>query len=159
MSTDCANISRHSDKGDILCEMRFFVPNTELENTDGTKEEKKKGKKKAAPKDDGMEDGDEDSDEEEDDVEITPAKILNDKIVAAAGLGEFAGDVIASLAELPMIIPRGKYTLDLFSTFAKLHGRTHDYKILYKDINKGFLLPKPDGVHMAYVLHLKAPLR
>lgn len=84
---------------------------------------------------------------------------MNDKIIKAAGIGEFAGEVIASLAELPMLIPRGKYTLDLYTTFAKLHGRTHDYKISYKDINKGFLLPKPDGVHMAYVLHLKSPLR
>ena len=58
-----------------------------------------------------------------------------------------------------MIIPRGKYSFDLYKTFAKLHGRTNDYKILYKDINKGFLLPKPDGIHMAYVLHLKVPLR
>jgi len=138
--------------------MRFHVPNTELENIDGKKEEKKKDKKKAEAKDGELEDGEEES-EGEDEVEITPAKILNDKIVSAAGIGEFAGDVIASLAELPMIIPRGKYTLDLYSTFAKLHGRTHDYKILYKDINKGFLLPKPDGVHMAYVLHLKSPLR
>ena len=77
----------------------------------------------------------------------------------AAGIGEFAGEVIASLKELPMIIPRGKYSFDLYADFAKLHGRTNDYKILYKDINKGFLLPKPDGVHMAYVLHLKVPLR
>lgn len=58
-----------------------------------------------------------------------------------------------------MIIPRGKYSFDLYSTFAKLHGRTNDYKILYKDINKGFLLPKPDGIHMCYVLNLKTPLR
>jgi structure-specific recognition protein 1 len=84
---------------------------------------------------------------------------LNEKIIKIAGIGEFAGDVIASLADLPMIIPRGKYSFDLFSTFAKLHGRTNDYKILYKDILKGFLLPKPDGVHMVYVLHLKNPLR
>jgi len=42
-------------------------------------------------------------DEEDDEPEITPAKVLNDKIVRAAGLGEFAGDVIASLPELPML--------------------------------------------------------
>lgn len=149
----------YSDKGDILCEMRFYVPNTELEHMEDKKEEKKKEKKPKEKKEADKEDEDEESEEEEEEVEITPAKILNDKIVKAAGIGEFAGEVIASLAELPMIIPRGKYSLDLYSTFAKLHGRTHDYKILYKDINKGFLLPKPDGVHMAYVLQLKAPLR
>ena len=86
---------------------------------------------------------------------MTPAQILNEKIVKAAGLGEFQGEVIASLSELPMIIPRGKYSFDLYSTFAKLHGRTNDYKIMYKDIKKGFLLPKVDGINMAYVLHLQ----
>lgn len=30
---------------------------------------------------------------------------------------------------------------------------------MYKDINKAFLLPKPDGVHMIYVISLKSPLR
>jgi structure-specific recognition protein 1 len=119
-------------------------------------EEDKKEEKEEGEEDDEEEEDEEDDDDEE---EITPAKVLNDKIVKAAGIGEFAGEVIATLPELPMIIPRGKYTLDLFATFAKMHGRTHDYKILYKDINKGFLLPKPDGVHMAYVLHLKTPLR
>jgi structure-specific recognition protein 1 len=90
---------------------------------------------------------------------ITPAKLLNDKIIKLAGIGEFAGEVIASLSDLFMIIPRGKYTLDLYSTFAKLHGKTHDYKLNYKDINKAFLLPKPDEIHMTYVIQLKTPLR
>ena len=144
----------------MLCEMRFYVPNNELDHLEEGKEEKKKEKVPKKGKNE-MKDGEEDEDEssEEENMEITPAKVLNDKIVKAAGIGEFAGEVIASLSELPMLIPRGKYTLDMYSTFAKLHGRTHDYKILYKDINKCFLLPKPDGVHMAYIIHLKVPLR
>ena len=67
--------------------------------------------------------------------------------------------MIASLANLPMIIPRGKYSFDLYTDFAKLHGSTNDYKILYKDISKCFLLPKPDGNYMAYLIQLKTPLR
>lgn len=58
-----------------------------------------------------------------------------------------------------MLIPRGKITLDFYSSFAKLHGKTHDYKINYKDIRKIFLLAKPDGVHMVYLIHLDEPLR
>lgn len=58
-----------------------------------------------------------------------------------------------------MIIPRGNYSLDFYSNFAKLHGKTHDYKIMFKDINKIFLLQKPDGVHMVYLLQLDQPLR
>lgn len=138
--------------------MRFFVPNMELDNVEDKKEDKKEEKKKK-PKAPETEDGEEEEEESDGEPEITPAKVLNDKIVKAAGIGEFAGDVIATMPELPMIIPRGKYTLDLYASFAKLHGRTHDYKILYKDFNKAFILPKPDGVHMAYVIHLKTPLR
>jgi len=66
--------------------------------------------------------------------------------------------MITTLPELPMIIPRGKYSFDFYSTFVKLHGRTNDFKILYKDIIKCYLLPKPDGIHMAYLLQLKKPL-
>jgi structure-specific recognition protein 1 len=58
-----------------------------------------------------------------------------------------------------MVIPRGKYSFQLYPTFAKLHGTSNDYKIQYKDFSKGFLLPKPDDIHVAYVLHLKTPLR
>ena len=58
-----------------------------------------------------------------------------------------------------MIIPRGNYSLDFYNNFAKLHGKTHDYKIMFKDINKIFLLQKPDGVNMVYLLQLDQPLR
>jgi len=58
-----------------------------------------------------------------------------------------------------MVIPRGNYSLDFYSTFAKLHGKTHDYKINFKDIDKIFMLQKPDGVHVVYILHLSEPLR
>ena len=116
--------------------MRFYVPNSELDNIesgDNKKEEKKKEKKDKKEKGDNSE-VEEEEEESDNEPEMTPAKVLNDKIVKAAGLGEFAGDVIASLPDLPMIIPRGKYSLDFYSTFLKLHGRTHDYKILYKDV-------------------------
>lgn len=58
-----------------------------------------------------------------------------------------------------MLIPRGNYSLDFYSNFAKLHGKTHDYKIMFKDIDKIFMLNKPDGVHMVYILSLSQPLR
>lgn len=131
--------------------MRFYVPNTELELM-----QEKKGDKKKSNEEVKGNDEDEESEEEE---QMTAAKILNEKIVKAAGLGEFAGEMIASLPNLPMVIPRGKYSFDMYADFAKLHGSTNDYKILYKDISKCFLLPKPDGIHMAYILQLRVPLR
>jgi structure-specific recognition protein 1 len=126
------------------------VPNTEQEANSG-EEEKVKEKKPAKGK--GSQASQEDEDEgEEEEEQISAAKVLNEKIIKAAGIGQSAGEMIATLPELPMLIPRGKYSFDLYSDFAKLHGRTNDYKILYKDINKCFLLPKPDGIYMAYLL-------
>ena len=55
--------------------------------------------------------------------------MFNEKIIKAAGIGKFAGEVIASLQKLNMVIPRGKYSFHLYSTFAKLHGKSNDYKI------------------------------
>ncbi len=65
---------------------------------------------------------------------MTAAKLLHEKIIKAAGIGEFAGEMIATVPEVTMTQPRGKYSFDFYSTFAKLHGKTNDYKILYKDI-------------------------
>lgn len=94
------------------------MPNSELDSMEeGKKEETKKekipkeAKKADADKGSGNEDGEEDEeDEEEEESIITPAQIFNEKIIKAAGIGEFAGEMIASLSELPMIIPRGKYS-------------------------------------------------
>jgi len=62
---------------------------------------------------------------------MTAAKLFDDKIHKFANIGEFAGSKLASVQDLPLIIPRGVYSLDFFSTFAKLHGKTHDYKIQF----------------------------
>ena len=78
--------------------------------------------------------------------------MFNDKIVAKAGLGDFQGDILCSFEELPMMIPRGKYTLDMYDEFAKFHGRTYDYKIMYEDIKKIFQLPRLDLNQMAIVM-------
>ena len=61
--------------------------------------------------------------------------------------------------DMQLLVPRGKYVFNIFSDYLKLHGKTHDYKILFKDINRAFLLPKPDGLHMMYIVSLRTPLR
>ena len=90
---------------------------------------------------------------------MTAAKLFDQKIHKKANIGEFAGEIITSIQDLPMLIPRGNYSLDFYSNFAKLHGKTHDYKIMFKDISKVFMLHKPDDVHVVYILHLSNPLR
>jgi len=114
--------------------MRFYVPNNELEILEEEKkEESKKEEKKKAPKK-GSDAEESEEEEEEEGEQMTAAKLLNEKIIKAAGIGEFAGEMITTIPEVNMLIPRGKYSFDLYSTFAKLHGRSNDYKIMYKDI-------------------------
>jgi hypothetical protein len=51
---------------------------------------------------------------ENSDDEVTPAKLFNDQILKRAGLGESAGEFIAQFEDLPLMVPRGKYTLQMF---------------------------------------------
>lgn len=147
--------------GDILCEMRFHVPNNELEiyqqERHRQRQEERKQRKAAAGEEEKK--GESESEEGSLDDDMTAAKLFDAKIHEKANIGAFAGEVVAQIRDLPMLIPRGNYSLDFYSNFCKLHGKTHDYKIMFKDINKIFMLTKPDGVHQVYVLHLDQPLR
>jgi len=111
-------------RGDILCEMRFYVPNMEEDEN-----------AKAEDKDMKTADADAEGEQVE---EVTPAKVFSDKILQHAGLGDSAADIIASFHDLPLQVPRGKYTLEMYEHYGKFHGRTHDWKIMYKDIIKVF---------------------
>lgn len=57
------------------------------------------------------------------------------------------------------LTPRGRYDIDMFPAFLRLRGKTTDYKISYTSIIKLFLLPKPDDVHVLFVIGLDPPLR
>jgi structure-specific recognition protein 1 len=56
------------------------------------------------------------------------------------------------------MVPRGKYTVEMYSNYAKFHGKTHDYKIMYKDIAKMFQLPRVDRNDMVLLFQLSKPL-
>jgi len=87
------------------------------------------------------------------------AEALHEQLVQRTSLGQNSGEAVASLYDLPFVTPRGKYQLDLYATFFKLHGKTHDYKIMYKNVTKAFLLPKVDGLFTAFVIALDLPIR
>ena len=70
--------------------MRFYVPNNELEMLQEEEEKKKPAKKRS-----GSQSAEEEEEEDEGD-QRTAAKLLNEKIIKAAGIGEFAGEMIAT---------------------------------------------------------------
>ena len=57
-----------------------------------------------------------------------------------------------------MVTPRGKFDLYFMKSFIKIHGQTHNYKILHKNIAKVFLVPKNDGHNHFLIVSLHNPL-
>lgn len=81
------------------------------------------------------------------------ADIFNNYIMERANISQTAGDVIVSFNDLPFIVPRGKYSCDLSASSLRLHGSTFNHIVQYKNINKAFLLPKPDDVPLVIILY------
>eukprot|EP01022_Parablepharisma_sp_SALTPOND_P033012 TRINITY_DN88043_c0_g1_i1.p1 TRINITY_DN88043_c0_g1~~TRINITY_DN88043_c0_g1_i1.p1 ORF type:complete len:505 (-),score=80.14 TRINITY_DN88043_c0_g1_i1:85-1599(-) len=132
--------AKESAKRDMVCELRFFVPNAGAKKEEKADEEAK-GEGPTA------------------DAEKSQAQQLYQQLVKKANIGAFAGEAIVSLHDLPLITPRGKYSLDMYHTFLKFHGRTHNFKVLYRNINRAFVLPKPDGQHIGFVIALSTPIK
>ncbi|KAJ2159146.1 FACT complex subunit [Coemansia sp. RSA 552] len=125
---------------DELVEVRFYVPGT-------TTTEKKKG----SDDEDNAESGNED--------EVSAASVFHETIKDRADLGQVSGDSIVQLSEILCLIPRGRYSIDMFSGFLRLRGKTYDYKVPYEHIQRMFLVSKPDELHMMFVVGLNPPIR
>ncbi|KAF8986494.1 FACT complex subunit [Entomortierella lignicola] len=98
--------------------------------------------------------------QEGDAEEESAANIFYNLIKNEADIGDAApGDGIVLFSDTLCLTPRGRYDIDMFPTFLRLRGKTTDYKIAYTSIIKLFLLPKPDDVHVLFVIGLDPPLR
>jgi structure-specific recognition protein 1 len=91
----------------------------------------------------------------------TAAEVLQQKIMGTANIRKTTGDIIVSFDQSKgtFLTPRGRYAIELYDYFLRLRGQKYDYKIKYDDISRLFLLPKPDEVHMAFVIALDMPIR
>jgi structure-specific recognition protein 1 len=94
----------------------------------------------------------------------TAAELLQQQIMNAANIRKNAatGDVLLvsfDPSKGAFLTPRGRYGIELYDTYLRMRGQKYDYKIRYDDINRLFLLPKPDEVHMAFVIALDKPIR
>lgn len=121
--------------GDELVEMRFYIPGT-IENEDVKQET-----------------GDVATEE------VNAASVFYDDIKSKAEIGQVAGEAIVSFSEVLFLTPRGRYDIDMYPTSLRLRGKTYDYKIQYKQIERVFSLPKPDDSHHLIVIQIDPPLR
>lgn len=102
--------------------------------------------------------GQDDEDEEE---EGSAAEVFHKKVMNTGIIRSITGDIIAEFSKEQgnFVTPRGKYAIQMTSTYLHMQGAQYAYKIKYEDINSLFLLPKADGGRMAFVISLEKPIR
>lgn len=94
------------------------------------------------------------------------AATLATKIRAAAGLSSVSGELVAEIpgADTMFLVPRGRFSINLYMTFLRLEGNTNSYKISYKNLARCTYLPRPNpagdaATRFLLVLSLNQPLR
>ncbi|KAJ2094064.1 FACT complex subunit, partial [Coemansia sp. S142-1] len=132
---------------DELVEVRFYVPGTIAT-----------GAAIPAARDDD-ENMSVDGEKSDNDDEVSAASAFHEAIKNAADLGQVSGDSIVQFPEILCLTPRGRYGIDMFSNFLRLRGKTYDYKIPYDNVQRLFLVSKPDELHMMFIVGLNPPIR
>lgn len=100
-------------------------------------------------------------DEEGNVDENTPAQLFQAEILNTGVIKTVKGNVICEFSKDlgNFVSPRGKYSMQMTSTYLHMQGAQYSYKIKYNDITSLFLLDKPDGLRMAFVICLDKPIR
>lgn len=136
----------HVDKRvDSMVEIRFYLATRgEVSNEDGDVVDEDKLMR----------------DDSEPVIERTnPLQQLAEQIKMASPLMALSSDVLVSMHELPCLVPRGRFELDMTDRQMRLHGKTYDHKISFSSIVKLFLLPRSDDMHVLFVVALDPPIR
>ncbi|CCD24624.1 FACT complex subunit POB3 NDAI_0D03100 [Naumovozyma dairenensis CBS 421] len=134
--------------GDELVEMRFYIPGTlttgDEEGEVPKKEEEKEGEG-------------EDVDMEKEEKSL--AEAFYGELREKADIGEVAGDAIVSFQDVFFATPRGRYDIDIYKNSIRLRGKTYEYKLQHRQIQRIVSLPKADDIHHLIVLAIEPPLR
>lgn len=95
------------------------------------------------------------------DDEETPAQSFQKEIMSTGAIKSITGDIICEFSKDQgnFVTPRGKYGIQMLSSYMHMQGAQYSYKIKYTDITKTFLLDKPDGVRAFFVIVLDKPIR
>ncbi|PWN43566.1 SSrecog-domain-containing protein [Ceraceosorus guamensis] len=138
--------------GDQLVEMRLHIPGLVEKDEDEEELSEAEGEGDGEKKGGGKKD-------EEEEEEHTKAAAFHDAIKEKADIGQVAGDSIIIFKDVLLLTPRGRFDIDMYPTFLRLRGKTYDYKVLYSSVTRLFLLPRPDDVHLQFVVGLDPGIR
>ncbi|KAI9248518.1 hypothetical protein BDA99DRAFT_446206 [Phascolomyces articulosus] len=101
----------------------------------------------------------ENKDNDEEDEEVNADMVFYENVKSKLEFSQMTTENIVQFQEVLCLTPRGRYNIDMYQDFLRLRGKTYDYKILYSNIIKLFLLLKPDEMHVMFVIGLDPPLR
>jgi structure-specific recognition protein 1 len=129
------------DEGDILAEIKFFVPNTRGE-TEPAKDEN--GEEEEIP-------------EYNEELLHTPAEALANKILDHIEVLPANAQPIVVFERTSMVTPRSQIDLQLHPSFFFLAGK--NFRIDYSHVVRIFLLPQSQANLASFVLSLDPPIR
>ncbi|AET37401.1 FACT complex subunit POB3 Ecym_1149 [Eremothecium cymbalariae DBVPG len=133
----------YNPAGDELVEMRFYLPgfvSQEDRHTPGATDDDIEGDKESK-------------------AEKSIAEAFYEELKAKADIGEVSGDAIISFHDVFFTTPRGRYDIDIYKNSIRLRGKTYEYKLQQRQIQRIFSLPKADDIHHLMVLSIEPPLR
>lgn len=137
---------KYNKRSDELVEMRLYIPNSD------------KARDAVGANSLNDSDNDDENKDNDDEDEQSAAQVFHQTIKDKAEIGQVSGDGLVVFNDILVITPRGRYEIDMYPTFIRLRGKTYDYKILYSSINKLFVLPKTDDMHVLLILGLDPPI-
>uniref|UniRef100_A0A7S3JR02 FACT complex subunit SSRP1 n=1 Tax=Aureoumbra lagunensis TaxID=44058 RepID=A0A7S3JR02_9STRA len=99
--------------------------------------------------------------EDLDDDREPGATRLQQRIMKLSKMRAVTGDMLAEFAsdDGTFLLPRGRYGVEMYSSFFRMHGNMYDYKIAYSDVERYILLPKNDDIHYVLIIALDKPIR
>ncbi|KAK2196927.1 bifunctional SSRP1 domain/Domain of unknown function DUF1747/Structure-specific recognition protein/SSRP1 domain superfamily/PH-like domain superfamily/FACT complex subunit POB3-like [Babesia duncani] len=95
------------------------------------------------------------------DIEDTEGQLedIKQSFLLKAGLDETKSDTITLITDVPLIVPRGRYEIEFTKRGIKLHGKSYDYTMLFGNISRMFLVPKPNSPHVMFIIGLEQAMR
>ena len=70
-----------------------------------------------------------------------------------------AGDVVASFDQVGVLVPRGRFDIEMYTSSFHLLGQAHDFRVQYSSIMRIFVLPKTNSAQTVVAVALDPPLR
>ena len=92
------------------------------------------------------------------DAELPASKALYDRLKPYT-LDDGAGDVVASFDQVGVLVPRGRFDVEMYSSSFHLLGQAHDFRVQYSSILRIFVLPKANSPQTVVAVALDPPLR